>query len=555
MCRYYFPVAALAFLLVTGALAQQFGAIQSYGPWSASYTAGSTVSGVFLGGTGIRHLIPFNGKLYAGNEYTNDTPGPEGVQNGQILELDCPVKLGCTWKQSAVFSGSTYCPAGNLNCDQAIADLQVLTFQFNASKAPVSAAVGTVLSASIWYQGSITGTACSAGQVPEYFYDLNNIDGLWYQVLADCPTTSLLVGARAFGSHIDQVIDSPSQDVDYVFAGVEGDGIETGQLNPSIGAGTNNVIWNAGNPEYLTSTYLPATGLGSCSGGTAQVRAMSFAEATGTDGVKREYASVCFEIFVRIDGPQNACGATQVDSAPLGGSGCVNRWQEYWVSPTPGATSNSGLRGMTTDPNTGANLLVGAEGSIVDVYNVPAAPACGTIIHGTVSMTIPTCATLELNLITQNTTDWGFGASNAIAPYNFFTFVPNGAGGWNAYMGLKSNVAAGAPNTPPAGYDWLWTVGAIRQMSNSYYYVRTPSAVWTQYAMPPGLFGTPTQGIRTIALSPFASEPTALYFGGIDEDLGATYCWTRNTAPATCSGGGVDPGLLHNNGWIARMGP
>src|SRR5258708_7577294 len=47
-------------------------------------------AGRFMGGTEMRVLAAHGGKLYAGNGYWEDTPGPEGRQGSQILVLDAP---------------------------------------------------------------------------------------------------------------------------------------------------------------------------------------------------------------------------------------------------------------------------------------------------------------------------------------------------------------------------------------------------------------------------------------------------------------------------------
>jgi hypothetical protein len=56
-----------------------------------SYSAGSRdPAGRFAGGTEMRLLTPHGGRLYAGNGYWEDRPGPEGPQGAQILVLDAP---------------------------------------------------------------------------------------------------------------------------------------------------------------------------------------------------------------------------------------------------------------------------------------------------------------------------------------------------------------------------------------------------------------------------------------------------------------------------------
>jgi hypothetical protein len=44
-------------------------------------------AGRFMGGTEMRVLTTHAGKLYAGNSYWEDQPGPEGLQGAEILVL------------------------------------------------------------------------------------------------------------------------------------------------------------------------------------------------------------------------------------------------------------------------------------------------------------------------------------------------------------------------------------------------------------------------------------------------------------------------------------
>src|SRR5438445_11089152 len=64
--------------------------------FQVSYAAGSRdEAGRFAGGTEMRLLVPHAGRLYAGNGYWEDRPGPEGLQGAQILVLDTP---GGRWR-------------------------------------------------------------------------------------------------------------------------------------------------------------------------------------------------------------------------------------------------------------------------------------------------------------------------------------------------------------------------------------------------------------------------------------------------------------------------
>jgi hypothetical protein len=57
--------------------------------FTVSFTPGSRdEAGRFMGGTEMRVLATHAGKLYAGNGYWEDRPGPEGLQGAEILVLD-----------------------------------------------------------------------------------------------------------------------------------------------------------------------------------------------------------------------------------------------------------------------------------------------------------------------------------------------------------------------------------------------------------------------------------------------------------------------------------
>src|SRR6516162_6752614 len=63
--------------------------------FAVSFMAGSRDdTGRFMGGTEMRVLTAHAGRLYAGNGYWEDQPGPEGPQGAQILVLDRRVRGG-----------------------------------------------------------------------------------------------------------------------------------------------------------------------------------------------------------------------------------------------------------------------------------------------------------------------------------------------------------------------------------------------------------------------------------------------------------------------------
>ena len=106
-----------------------FGGISQAQPtsWDRSYVAGGMAGNQFLGGTEIRELIPWNpgkpdAKLYAGNSYWEDTPGPEGKQNAQVLVLTSSHGF---WQQDVNFG--IFCPPVAPKCALAVGTLEKLS--------------------------------------------------------------------------------------------------------------------------------------------------------------------------------------------------------------------------------------------------------------------------------------------------------------------------------------------------------------------------------------------------------------------------------------------
>jgi hypothetical protein len=73
--------------------------------FQVSFLQGSRdAAGHFMGGTEMRTLVAHAGKLFAGNGYWMDEPGPEGMQGAEILVLDQP---GERWRVDHAFDEST----------------------------------------------------------------------------------------------------------------------------------------------------------------------------------------------------------------------------------------------------------------------------------------------------------------------------------------------------------------------------------------------------------------------------------------------------------------
>jgi hypothetical protein len=90
--------------------------------FTVSFRPGSRdEAGRFMGGTEMRVLATHGGKLYAGNGYWEDRPGPEGLQGAEVLVLDGP---GARWRVDHVFDEL---PDGRRR-DLAVSALEEVTF-------------------------------------------------------------------------------------------------------------------------------------------------------------------------------------------------------------------------------------------------------------------------------------------------------------------------------------------------------------------------------------------------------------------------------------------
>jgi len=104
--------------------------------FQVSFQAGvRDAAGRFAGGTEMRLLTAHNGKLYAGNGYWEDRPGPEGRQGAEILVLDAP---GPPWRADHAFEERLSKRAWR---DLAMGALADARFTTDGSGAPLSGLV------------------------------------------------------------------------------------------------------------------------------------------------------------------------------------------------------------------------------------------------------------------------------------------------------------------------------------------------------------------------------------------------------------------------------
>ena len=289
--------------------------------FAVSFEAGSRDDvGRFMGGTEMRVLAGHAGKLYAGNGYWEDTPGPEGRQGSQILVLDAP---GARWQVDHDFDERL--PDGRRR-DLAVSALDEVRFATDGNGKPLSAPVSLLIAAN-W---DLSGTA----QV----FSRDDATGAWTAatLAQDQPIPGFLPQVRSFGRHRDRVTG-----VDLAFAGQDPRGVFSGVYDPAV---SSRIRWRP-TPE-LDLASVPTAGI---SGKNGYLRVSSFAECNG-----RLYAAVGQQIYERTDGAEP-------------------HWRLLYTNHYPGRISETGLRGLTpiaSPLGSGEVLLAAVEGSAPRIVRV-----------------------------------------------------------------------------------------------------------------------------------------------------------------------------------------
>ena len=290
------------------------------GAFEVSFMPGSRDdAGRFMGGTEIRVLAAHGGKLYAGNGYWEDRPGPKGLQGAEILVLDAPA---ARWRVDHVFDEQL--PDGRRR-DLAVSALDEVTFRTDSKGARLQAPVAMLIAANWDLSG--------AGRV----FSRDDATGVWAAatLAQDRPIPNFLPQVRSFGQHRDRVTGT-----DRVFAGQDPRGVFSGTYDPTI---PGRIRWSTA-PELDLSSVSPA----GISGRNGYLRVSSFAECSG-----ELYTAIGQHIYERIDGAEP-------------------HWRLVYTNAYPDH-SETGLRGLTTIPDPsgrGEVLLAAVEGSTARIVRV-----------------------------------------------------------------------------------------------------------------------------------------------------------------------------------------
>src|SRR5262249_8950314 len=177
-------------------------------PFEAAFAPGQRDdSGRFIGGTEMRVLARHGGKLYAGNGYWEDRPGPEGSQGAQILVLD---RAGGRWQGDQGFDARMAPGHPRVIAVSALHEVNFAT-DWRGERLPAPAAI---LLASVW---DLTGAT--------RVFARDDQTGQWsaYALARDPPSPRFLPQIRSFAGHRDRVTG-----IDLAFAGQDPRGIFSG---------------------------------------------------------------------------------------------------------------------------------------------------------------------------------------------------------------------------------------------------------------------------------------------------------------------------------------
>jgi hypothetical protein len=536
--------------------------------WSKSYT----VLGTSLNATEGRQFTTINpytasaALLWAtGNFGTTATSNKDAT----VFILNKPEKRGGEWAVDTTFSDSCT-TEGQPHCFTTVNVMQSIAFTEDSSGTAVLAAIPV---AAPIYQPMLS-NSCAGTMIPEYSEQRNNTDGVWYGSMIGCaPPPPPQIRSYSWTAHTDTITGAQ-----YAFIGGDPNGIVNGQLNPNwASAGVNPIAWNTSSSEWTQSSYSgpPCTA----------PRVMGFAELAGADGVARAYASICYQIFVRIDGPQSTCTAQEV----VVNRRCVPRWQVYWTAQAVngGSGNGNGMRGLTAAQPEGI-MLSGYQGrnsatagQDEHIWSIPPlCPATNTgcsdggnscadysATTGLVTLTNISCATSELSVkstapTAQSITGLRWGT--AVIPWNRFIPFYNSNGVLQYYVPFS--ILVDGPDTPPQS-TWSYMISGYERSlkwADATHFIRASTGHY-KLVVEPELFTQPQYATRDITVSPWASECTynlrrnhyencAIYTTGFDNAARANeYYWCLPDGTPCPSSPTLT--LANQTAWIARYGP
>jgi hypothetical protein len=434
--------------------------------WATAYAPGGTDgSGNLMEGTELRALVAFNGALYAGIGYWEDTSAFDPTLPGaQVLRLDAP---DSGWQVDlqvdTVVTGNG--PNAGARKEYAVAGMGALTLTTDSTAAALTNPV-SYLAATTWVHPA----ALRVWTRP--------VGGAWEET--DFPDSDVGSGGnasgRAFATHRDSVTG-----VALAFTGSDY-GIYSGAYVRSVG----DLVWNL-TAETWTDQPDFADG----------ARVMSFAECNGA-----LYTTVGAGVFVRHDGPSPSWSNVYTATLP----------STVQIGPT------GGLRGITCvrASDGSARLIVAVQGPDPSIVSLD--PAAGFADQTEVDLK----PLLEGSI--------GAAVHSALVAYNDMTPATDPMTGESVLLiGCDIYPQAPVPASVPV---WVSAVGDV--VATAHYFVRHADGTYGAFGdmEDPTLSAPPPRvAVRTIAVSPFAADGSAVvYAGGFD----------------------ANSTLVHNTAWALR---
>lgn len=399
------------------------------GSWSSTYIPGSKdVNSQFMGGNEIMQIVAHKGKLYAGNSYWQEPDTVNNPRSCEILRLDGPK---AKWQVDK----------GMNTANLRIGAMKSFVFSTNYLGNPISP--DTLL---------ITIPNDNTGKLT--YFVRNDATNSWTS--STLATLSTDINCRALGFHKDA-----TNNVCYVFAGLQDYGIFSGRYNP---AAPGKIQWNT-KAEFITPPNERVMGFTVCNN-------ILYA-ATSEGGIGH--------IYKRSDGSAN--------------------WT--LVKTTTGGPNAEDLRGLSSVPNpNGVGEVLwycwNKNASRLDPGNNYA-------------------ETIEYRFADSLSTQLGIAVQYVLAAYNdnipFFNPLNSNEDIRLLGFELKYNVAALNNNPRPNWQGWA-TDGQYyerHQKGNAISYIRK-YIVNNRPTIQDSLIAT-----RTLCVSPFAADGgKVLYAGGMD---------------------------------------
>jgi hypothetical protein len=409
-------------------------------------------------GTELRALVPFAGSLYAGIGYWEDKQGFASENPNPHLPGAQVLRLDGPdggWQVDMQLDDVVQSGKHAGQRDSfAIAGLESLRMTTDARGQALSPPV-ELLAATTW--------AHSTGL---HIYVRSADDPNWIKTVLDVGGGSN--EGRAFATHVDGTTGISNAVT----------GSNSGIFSGAYHKGKGTIVWSPQAEPWNSDADEPQNG---------GWRVMSFVDCDGS-----LYATIGPALYQRQDGPSPT-------------------WKKVYTYPPLANASakflkdDGGLRGahcLANPDGHGSTLLVAVGGTTAKVLTID--PRAGF------------AEAVDRNVIDLLTTSFGLPVTRALLAYNHFTPAVDPVTGEHVLLiGVEVLIASSASTSLPL---WHSAAGGTF-LATANYLVRHADGSYDVFTMadPSGTSAPPRVSVRTLAISPFASDShEALYAGGFD---------------------------------------